>query len=387
MQKNLADLSKESAEQVDQSGKFPKLILIGINQVGSSLIQMVPDIAKRTAVHRIKPGNSERIRDLIETGCKQLNVKINQHDQIFEESKGDYWLTQSLCQSLCAMNNILETADTETILYFDIDSLRKSVIDKIGSGYCHPVKEFCRGKRFRPTNDPYYKLLKAVGEQDSSIVDLNELANSRGDIRGSINNIKEKRLGILLDSKLNCAKHFYYNKETKYFAIEDPALFYYLKHLDWDKLRMDCGFRLDAKDYEFDFAISFAGENRELAKYIAEQIEILDGHIFFDEFYEDNYLGKTWSTQFESIFSTKSRLVICLLDSFYKEKIWPTFERECFLSRVANGEVIPIFLDATKFVGIPSDTIGIKYAWDVTNPKWHDEVVDKIVFRLMERLN
>src|SRR5687767_3228701 len=155
----------------------------------------------------------------------------------------------------------------------------------------------CRGVRFRPNNDPYLKLLQKIGQQDSSIVDLNELANSNQDVRGSINNIKETRLAILLRDKPSCARHFYYNA-NKQFAIEDPALFYFLKHLDWPKLRQDCGFKATTRDWEYDFALSFAGENRELARQLAEQLSVLDAHVFFDEHFEANFLGGAWSGQF-----------------------------------------------------------------------------------------
>jgi hypothetical protein len=158
-----------------------------------------------------------------------------------------------------------------------------------------------------------------------------------------------------------------------------------LKHLDWNALRSDCGFREASREYEFDFAVSFAGENRDLARHIAQSIEILDANVFFDEEYEANYLGKTWSKEFLRIFGSASRLVVCLLDTHHKEKIWPTFERECFQPRVADGDVIPIFLDDTVFPAIPKDTVGIKYSWDPNNPVWPNEVIDKIVFKLFER--
>ncbi|UJX41676.1 TIR domain-containing protein [Desulfovibrio sp. JY] len=384
-QEKLADMAKTAAEQ--QAGEdYPKLVLIGINQVGSSLIQMVPDIAKRTGIHRILPGDEDSILRLVKKGCAELLIDIKNDKVIFQECRGDYWLAQQLCQSICVMNDVLETVDSVQEIYFDIDLLRKKVVERLNSSYYLAVKEFCRGKRFRSTNDPYYKLLKAVGEQDSSVVDINELANSRPDIRGSINNIKEKRLTTLLGSSSTCYQHFYYNRDTKYFAIEDPAIFYFLKHLDWDRLRRDCGFRDTGKDYEYDFAISFAGENRELAKEISEQLEVFDTRVFIDENYEANFLGKAWHAQFELIFSNTSRLVICLLDQYYKAKIWPTFESECFLPRVADGDVIPIFLDESIFPGIPHDIIGVKYSWDPSNDKWKDEITDKIVYKLMERI-
>ncbi|GGG98726.1 TIR domain-containing protein [Silvibacterium dinghuense] len=386
LQASLADLAKLAAEQPEGEVRLPKLVLVGINQVGSELIHLVPDVAKRVGIHRIQLGREEDIQKLILTGCEQLNIAIENWKLLFEESRGDYWLTQHLCQTLCTGQDILETQDTPRSISINLASLRARVVDRLRSAYHEGVKQFCRGRRFRPSNDPYFKLLRAIGQQDSSIIDLNELANANADVRGSVNNVKEHRLKVLIAEKPECEKLFYYNAETKMFAIEDPAVFYYVKHLNWESLRIDCGFRDESRDYEYEFAISFAGENRALAKSIADNIEILDASIFFDELFENNFLGKAWGNSFREIFAKKCRLVICLLDKYYETKIWPTFERECFLPRVPEGEVIPIYLDETKFVGIPTDTVGIKFDFDPSKPDWESDVVDKIVFRLFERI-
>ncbi len=386
IQEKLANIAKIAAEQGEQTD-LPKLVLIGINHVGASLIQMVPDIAKRCGVHRIQPGKKETIQSMIERGCELLNLEPIDVEVIYAESKGDYWLSQQLCQALCTTNDILETADERRTVPVDVAALRPTVLDKLNVAYYACVKEFCRGKRFRPSNDPYYRLLQAISQQDSSIVDLNMLADSSEEARGSINNIKERRLTVLLGTKPLCAQHFFYNGDTKYFAVEDPALFYFLKHLDWGKLRTDCGFKKDIPNTEYDFALSFAGENRELARSIAEQLETLDTTVFFDEYFESNYLGKTWSREFKRIFGEASRLVVCLLDSHHLQKIWPTFERECFQPRVEQEAVIPIFLDDTKFPGISADIVGIKFTWDKNESEWQDKVTDEITFKLIERLD
>ncbi len=383
-QAQLADRAKFAAEA--GVGGQTKLILIGINQVGSELIQLVPDIAKRTGIHRIQPGSKSEIDRLIQEGCAKLSVNIMDRDAVFGESRGDYWLTQQLCQTICTMNNVLETLDVHKPLLFEIGSLRAKVVEKLSSAFYPAVKEFCRGVRFRPNNYLYLKLLQKIGQQHSSIVDLNELAGSNPDVRGSINNIKENRLTILLQDKPTCARHFYYNSETKNFVIEDPALFYFLKHLDWPQLRQDCGFKAMSRDAEYDFALSFAGENRQLARQIAEQLSVLDAHVFFDEHFEANFLGGAWSAQFERIFGRDSRLVVCILDKILPGQRWLTFERECFLPRVPDGEVIPIFLDETPFAGIPKDIIGIKFARNDDAEQERNHVTDQIVFKLMERL-
>ena len=386
LQSKIADIVKIAAEEYGDDS-HPKVVLIGINKVGSELIHLVHDIAKRCGIHRIQPASYETSIELIRKGEEKLNVAFEDYRAVFNETKGDYWLTQLICQTICLINDSTETQTVTRKLAFNVSSLRQRATQKLDHSYQEKIIDFCRGKRFRSTNDPYLKLLRCVGEQESSIVDLTELANSNIEVRGSINNIKEKRLSILIDSKPNCDRHFYYNPETKLFAIEDPALFYYLKHLDWNDIRKACGFRSGQKDFSFDFAISFAGENRELARSVAQQLETLDCSVFFDEFFEANYLGKAWHKNFMEVFGQQSRFVVCLLDKYHVEKIWPTFERECFTPRVAEAAVIPVFLDDTVVLGIPKDIVGISFKnYAAFGEALSNRVTDDIVFKLIARL-
>lgn len=385
-QSKIADIVKIAAEEYDDDN-HPKVVIIGINRVGSELIHLVHDIAKRCGIHRIAPASFETMAELVQKGEERLNVKFGDYTTIFDETKGDYWLTQLVCQSVCLINKVTETATAPQDLYYTSADIRLRVVQRLEHSYQEAVKEFCRGRRFRSTNDPYLKLLRCVADQDSSIVDLNELANANPDVRGSINNIKEKRLATLIESKPICDRYFYYNPETKVFAIEDPALFYYLKHLDWDALRNSCGFRVGIKEYQFDFAISFAGENRVLAKLIADQLDLFDCAVFYDEYFEANYLGKAWHKSFTEIFGEQSRYVVCLLDKHHVEKIWPTFERECFAPRVAEAAVIPIYLDDAPVPGIPKDIVGIPFKnYTALGTDFANKVTDEIVFKLFDLL-
>lgn len=385
-QARLADIAKISAEQGDFDN-YPKLVLIGINQVGAGLIHFAPDVAKRLGIHKIQPADEAKVLKIVLNGADSLNVSFDAPEKIYNESKGDYWLTQKLCQIACGLAGVTETIVGEPIIVpVDLLRLRREITDNnLNAAYYEAVKEFCRGRRFRPGNDPYYKLLRAVSEQENTNVDLTQLANSRDDIRQSINNIKDHRLTVLLSERANASKYFYYNSDTKNFSIEDPAMFYFIRHLDWDRCRTDCGFRpSDGREYKWEVAISFAGENRDLARYISDQLEELDVAVFYDENFESNYLGKAWSKEFERIFKDDSRLVLCLLDKNHKEKIWPTFERQVFVGRVDREEVIPVYLDDTNFPGIPSDIIGIKFKYP--DDEWQKKADERIIFKMIDRL-
>jgi hypothetical protein len=103
---------------------------------------------------------------------------------------------------------------------------------------------------------------------------------------------------LLIESKPAVARSFYYNKDTKSFSVDDPALFYFMQHLDWDQLRQDCGFRETSEVYEYDIALSFAGENRDLVRHVANQLTALDVPVFYDENFEINFLGHALAKDF-----------------------------------------------------------------------------------------
>lgn len=385
-QNSLANIAKLAADEGDVK-KYPKLVLIGINEVGAKLIEMAADVAKRCGIHRILPGDIQRTRDLIAKGCDALNIEFIDIDMFYRESAGDYWLVQTLCKTACLAEGVYETQKDKKTISPDLVKLRARIVDHLSNAYNEAVKDFCRGRRFRPSNDPYYRILRFVATQANvSSVDLVELANAHADIAGSINNIKGHRLSILVSEKPKVGQYFYYNRATNRFAIEDPAMFYYIRHLDWDKLRSDCGFRDSSTTKELDLAISFAGENRELAKFIAEKLKELDVSVYFDEDYEADYLGKKLSDQFQKVFGESAKYVVCLLDKYHREKIWPTFERDVFIGRVREQAIIPIYLDDTKFVGIPSDLYGIDFKVDRSTGDWHDIAIDKIVLKLIDKL-
>jgi hypothetical protein len=49
--------------------------------------------------------------------------------------------------------------------------------------------------------------------------------------------------------------------------------------------------------------------------------------------------------------------------------------------------VIPVYLDDTKFVGIPQETVGIKFTYNEAEPGWRNRADTEIVFKLIEKLS
>ncbi|MGZ9158866.1 MAG: TIR domain-containing protein, partial [Nitrospira sp.] len=67
IQEKIANIIKVAAEEFGDTS-YPKVVIIGINKVGSELIHLVHDIAKRCGIHRIKPASLETASELISKG-------------------------------------------------------------------------------------------------------------------------------------------------------------------------------------------------------------------------------------------------------------------------------------------------------------------------------
>ena len=131
--------------------------------------------------------------------------------------------------------------------------------------------------------------------------------------------------------------------------------------------------------YEYDFAISYAGENRSIAEGICNKIKEKYGDysVFLAENEKHQFIGKDGERFFEKIFS-KSKQVIVIISKYYRQKKWTRFEWDVILERSAENMFIPIKLDDTKIIGLPSNIVYIPYKNNST------EIAKIAIYKLLQ---
>lgn len=131
--------------------------------------------------------------------------------------------------------------------------------------------------------------------------------------------------------------------------------------------------------YEYDFAISYAGENRSIAEDICNKIKEKYGDysVFLAENEKHQFIGKDGERFFEKIFS-KSKQVIVIISKYYRQKKWTRFEWDVILERSAENMFIPIKLDDTKIIGLPSNIVYIPYKNNST------EIAKIAIYKLLQ---
>ncbi len=116
--------------------------------------------------------------------------------------------------------------------------------------------------------------------------------------------------------------------------------------------------------YENDFALSFAGENRDIAKKIANKLLLNGAKVFYDKFKEADLIGKKLSTYFQDTYGSESRYVIVLISKEYQIKDWTNFELKIAReeAKIRSYEfILPVKLDDTPILGIHDDIGYVDY--------------------------
>lgn len=106
----------------------------------------------------------------------------------------------------------------------------------------------------------------------------------------------------------------------------------------------------------FDVAISFASEQREYARHLANYLKENNIMVFFDEFEQTEMWGEDGLEYLENIYTKKSDYVIMLLSQNYIDRAWPSYERKQILGRQfleKESVILPVSFDDVKIPGLP----------------------------------
>lgn len=112
--------------------------------------------------------------------------------------------------------------------------------------------------------------------------------------------------------------------------------------------------------YEYDIALSFAGENRDFVEIVADILTSLKLKVFYDNYEKHKLLGKNLYSYLADIYHNKAKYAVVFVSEYYKQKLWTSHELTYITTREfeQKGEyLLPIKLDNTYIEEIPS-TIG-----------------------------
>jgi hypothetical protein len=345
----ITDFAKTLADDEDTTSK---IVLIGINRAGQTLVEYAPDLLHRVETIRVGRTSIERIKQLIELGERALNCKISISDEISEEAEGSFAMAQVLCHEACLQGKLLNTRtdpEPEKIVV-SLPAIREAVLADLGPRFFPIAREFSTGNKLRREGRaPYLHLLLWLSKTQEGALDTKEAMAANPELKGSVSQVIEKgHLNSLIANSTAISELIHFEAKTDLLTTEDPKFLYFIRHLIWSKFARQVGyFSIDFKS-RYDFALSFAGENRDFAEALAQELASREVSVFYDKNEQHRILANDVEEYLAPIYRSESKFVIALLSKQYPRKIWTKFESEQFKQRFGEFAVIPIWYTDTS---------------------------------------
>ena len=349
----ISDLLKITADREDQTSK---IILIGINDAGKTLITNAPDLANRIDTIRLEVEPPHKILDLISAGEQTLNVHIEARSRIAENSIGSFYIAQLLCLDACIEAGVVASLETREIVDTSYSAISRKVTTKQRERFGDSIMKFARGTRFRSAGRaPYLHILKWLIDSDSWSISLSEEMNNHPTEKASVGQVVDKGYLLRLCEDPEISRLLHFDGETGILSVEDPMLVFYLRSVNWPDFVREVGFSRVDYDENYDVALSFAGEDREYAEYLRDALSDLGHSIFYDQNVQHQMIGENIEGYLGPIYETGSRYVVVVLGSLYGRKRWTLFEAGKYQHRITLGQVIPIW--STDLAPSPTDNL------------------------------
>jgi len=115
------------------------------------------------------------------------------------------------------------------------------------------------------------------------------------------------------------------------------------------------------EDFEYEVALSFAGEQRSFVQSLAYMLKAHGVRVFYDNDEQGNLWGRNLYDHLFEIYAERSRYCVVLISKQYLEKEWTNHERQAAQDRAfrekGNEYILPIKFDGSTLRSLPS-TIG-----------------------------
>lgn len=342
----LADYLKVLADAEDDK---TKIIVLGINQAGDSLIEFAPDLVNRIDVIRFETEPDEKISELLRRGEHALNVKLNVFDEIVSAASGSFYLAQMLGREVCLSAGVLHHQEDHRTTDVSFEAVSANVWDRLAMSFRRRTEQFCRGTKLRKEGRaPYLHILNWLATGASWTLDLRDAIRRNTSLRGSVGQVMDKGfLSHLVDSNDDIRAVLHYDDFSKQLTVEDPQYLFFLRGVPWRQFARDIGFLSVEFDRRYDFALSFAGPERSIAEGIFDVLAENEVEVFYDKNEQHRILAEDVEDYLRPIYQSEAQFVVVLLGPEYPRRIWTKIESDAFKDRLSDGAVIPIwFSDA-----------------------------------------
>ena len=255
-----------------------------------------------------------------------------------------------LCHNVCLHESILESSPKRITSKLSFELVKSKVWNRLDIAFGERTRKFCKGSKLRKEGRaPYLHILNWLAHCEDWTLNLREAAIHHQELRGSVTQvINNDYLETLISSDEDIREVLFFLKDSVQLTIQDPQYLFYIRNIPWKQFAADLGFLSVDFRSKYDFAISFAGTERDIAEKIAKLLQENETEVFYDRFEQHRILAEDVEDYLRPIYESEADFIIVLLSTDYPKRIWTRFESDAFRDRFRTASVIPIWFSDTS---------------------------------------
>lgn len=331
----------------DDPAETRKIVVIGINSIGDSLVHFSSDLNNRISTIRFETNPDEKVEELIKKGEVALNFEFDSRTTIIEKSRGSFHIAQLMCQKACIQGNVLCTCEEKQMLHFSYPAIMSEMTDEFSRSFFSIAREFATGNKLRREGRaPYLHILKWLSESDTWSLNLTNAIQQHPKQKAGVIQVVEKGyLEDFLKKHKQVSEYIHFDPASRMLSVEDPKFLFFLKAINWNNFAKDIGFLQLVEEPKYDFALSFAGPDRRIAEKIYTRLTEEEIAVFYDKNEQVSILSQDIEEFLYPIYQSEAAYVVPLLSKDYPNRVWTRFESKAFKNRFGQNAVIPIWFD------------------------------------------
>ena len=110
------------------------------------------------------------------------------------------------------------------------------------------------------------------------------------------------------------------------------------------------------RKFKYDVGLSFAGEQRDYVKKVADVLNEREFRVFFDDYERTELWGKDLFVHLSKVYQEMCRYCVMFISQDYAKKVWTNHERQNAQARAVSENVeyiLPVRFDDTAIDGLP----------------------------------
>ena len=387
-QKRISNLIKVLA---DEDKTDIKIVIIGINNVGESLIRFSLDLSNKLDVFKFQASPDYQILEMIKKGELALNITIDCRQEIRLASLGSFLLAQRLCQEACITSGILEAKKETRAIETSYQLIKSRVLEHLTTTYKQLTRKFVSGGSLPNVGGraPYLHILRWLSESSEWSISLwSELA-AHPDFRVVLRRIISKgELEKLLRSDAEFARILHFDSNTSMLIAEDPQFVFWLKAVNWNQFAKSAGYTSIAFPKTFDFALLYAPSQAIFADRLYERLIASDFSVYYDRQEELRHIAAASPADYlRPIYDSDSELLLPLLSTDFPRRVLYQIESDLFKKNFSLDSIVPIwFSDCPEdYFNLISGIHGLRVDVNSDRDEELERIVDQLRLRIAER--